>query len=177
MRRLGAVMLLSVAVAGCRGIIPESGGAAPGQPPASGPAPAAREAISYEAGPCFGSCPVYSFTVSPDGRGHFTGKNFTTVTGERSFELTPAQYDAFAAALAPYRPARGTRRYAHGEPGCERAATDMPSAEISWRGGAEAATLYYYFGCDREANQAMADVIGNAPDLIPALAPLIGARP
>lgn len=177
MRRLVAVMLLGLAVAGCRGIIPESGGAAPGQPPAPGPASGPREAITYEAGPCFGSCPVYSFTVNPDGRGSFTGKTFTTVTGERSFELTPEQYDAFAAALAPYRPARGTtRRYAHGEPGCERAATDMPSTEIRWR-AAETTTLHYYFGCDREANQAMADAIGNAPDLIPALAPLIGARP
>lgn len=175
MKRLVAVALLGAAVAGCRGIIPERGGGTPGQPPA--PTPVPHETISYEAGPCFGSCPVYSFTVGPDGRGRFTGKNFTTVTGERSFELTQAQYDAFAAAIAPYRPARGTRRYSHGEPGCEQAATDMPSAEIRWRGGADAATLYYYFGCDREANAEMADAIGNAPDLIPALAPLIGARP
>ncbi|WP_343519698.1 DUF6438 domain-containing protein [Sphingomonas sp.] len=175
MRRLVAVMLLGLAVAGCRGIIPERGGASPGAAPA--PAPVRGEAITYEAGPCFGRCPVYSFTVSPDGRGRFTGRNFTAVVGERSFELTAAQYDAFAAALAPYRPARGTtRRYAHGEPGCEQAATDMPSAEVSWRAG-ETTTLHYYFGCDREANQAMADAIGNAPDLIPALAPLIGARP
>ena len=53
----------------------------------------------------------------------------------------------------------------------------MPSAEIRWGTGGDAATLYYYFGCDRETNGQMADAIGNAPDLIPALAPLIGARP
>lgn len=172
MRRLVAVALLGLAVAGCRGIIPESGGPAP----ASVPMP--RQAITYEAGPCFGSCPVYSFTVRPDGSGSFTGKRFTAVTGKRSFQLTPAEYDAFAAALAPYRPARGTtRRYSHGEPGCEQAATDMPGTEIRWRADDDTATLYYYFGCDGEANRAMADAIGNAPDLIPALAPLIGERP
>ena len=175
MRRLVAITLLGLAVAGCRGIIPERGGAAPGTAPA--PATAPGEAISYAAGPCFGSCPVYAFTIHPEGRGSFTGKNFTAVTGERSFELTREQYDAFAATLVPYRPARGTtRRYSHGEPGCEQAATDMPSAEIRWH-GTETTALYYYFGCDREANRAMADAIGNAPDLIPALAALIGERP
>lgn len=172
MKRLVAVALLGAAVTGCRGIIPGGGG------PASRPAPAPLPTISYAAGPCFGACPVYSFTVGPDGNGSFTGKRFTSATGERSFQVTPDQYAAFAAALAPYRPARGTtRRYSHGEPGCEQAATDMPSAEIRWGAGGDAATLHYYFGCDREANRAMADAIGNAPDLIPALAPLIGARP
>ncbi|HSX54767.1 MAG TPA: hypothetical protein VLG14_05655, partial [Sphingomonas sp.] len=77
-----------------------------------------------------------------------------------------------------YRPATGrTRRYSHGEPGCERAATDMPSAEVRWRARRSTTTLYFDFGCDRDANHAMAEAIGNAPDLIPALGTLIGPRP
>ncbi len=148
------------------------------RPPETPKPPVSGEAIEYQAGPCFGSCPVYRFQVNPNGTGNFTGIRFTAVTGQRSFRVTPQQAAALAQSLAPWRPATGrTRRYAHGEPGCERAATDMPSAEIRWRGRRSTTTLYFDFGCDRDANHAMAAAIGNAPDLIPALAPLIGARP
>ncbi|APR51195.1 hypothetical protein CA223_16500 [Sphingomonas koreensis] len=148
------------------------------RPPETPKPPVSGEAIEYQTGPCFGSCPVYRFQVNPNGTGNFTGIRFTAVTGQRSFRVTPQQAAALAQSLAPWRPATGrTRRYAHGEPGCERAATDMPSAEIRWRGRRSTTTLYFDFGCDRDANHAMAAAIGNAPDLIPALAPLIGARP
>lgn len=146
--------------------------------PTSPARPVSGEAIEYQTGPCFGSCPVYRFQVNSNGTGSFTGIRFTAVTGQRSFRVTPEQAAALAQSLAPYRPATGrTRRYAHGEPGCTQAATDMPSAEIRWRGRRSTTTLYFDFGCDRDANHAMAAAIGNAPDLIPALAPLIGARP
>jgi hypothetical protein len=169
MRRLIAITLLGIAVAGCRGIIPERGDLAPASEPAS------REGITYEAGPCFGSCPVYSFTVRPDGSGSFTGKRFTAVTGERSFTVTPDQYEAFAAALERYRP-EGQRQYGYGPPQCEKVATDMASVTIDWRGG-KPSRLYFYFGCDMDKNAAMAAALGNAPDLLPALEPLIGPRP
>ncbi|WP_423606959.1 DUF6438 domain-containing protein [Sphingomonas sp. MS122] len=179
MRRLVAVMLLGVAVTGCRGIIPERGGAAAGAGPASAPAREAITAIEYEAGPCFGKCPVYSFSVSSDGAGTFIGLHNTQVSGERDFRLTPAEFEAFAAALAPYRPAPATERsYAPGRPECPMGATDLPSVSVRWEyADARTSQLRYNFGCNGEANRAMADALGNAPDLIPALAPLIGARP
>lgn len=168
MKRLGLIVVMGLAMAGCA--------RTPG-PNAPAPAPAVT-AISYSTGPCFGACPVYAFTVQANGDGSFEGKRFTQASGAKSFKLTRAQYDAFAAALAPYRPKAGTsRRYSHGEKGCERAATDMPSAEISWTAPGGKSSLYYYFGCDMQGNRAMADAIGNAPDLIPALAPLIGEHP
>lgn len=170
MKRFGliAAAALALAVAGCaRTPAPET------------PAPAAAMTqINYSTGPCFGACPVFAFTVQANGDGSFEGKRSTQTGGTKSFKLTRAQFDAFAAALAPYRPKPGTdRRYSHGEKGCERAATDMPSAEISWTGPGGKSSLSYYFGCDMETNRAMADAIGNAPDLIPSLAPLIGERP
>ena len=168
MKRLGLIAALGLTVAGC---------ARTPAPETSAPAAAVTQ-ISYSTGPCFGACPVYAFTVQANGDGSFEGKRFTQTGGTKSFRLTRAQFDSFAAALAPYRPKPGTsRRYAHGEKGCERAATDMPSAEISWTGPGGKSSLSYYFGCDMEANRAMADAIGNAPDLIPALTPLIGERP
>ncbi len=147
----------------------------PAPPPAPPPA-AAVETIRYEAGACFGRCPMFAFSVSSDGRGVFEGKRFTAVEGKHAFAVTPEQYAAFAAALAPYRPASGEKRYEHGSPLCERVATDMPSVDVRWeRAGAEQ-HLYYYFGCDMEKHEAMADALGNAPDLLP-LGELIGERP
>jgi hypothetical protein len=47
-------------------------------------------------------------------------------------------------------------------------ATDLPSADVTWRGrdGSEQA-LYFYFGCDMEKNQAIAERLRKAPDLLP----------
>ncbi len=169
MKRLVAITLLGLA-AGCSGIIPGARGPAPLPPP--------RHAITYETGPCLGGCPVYRFTVRPDGSGSFTGKRFTSVTGTRDFQVTPAQYEAFAASLAPYRPASGEVSIAPGADRCGQVATDLPSTSIHWTtSGSQGDRLHFYHGCDMEKNQAMADALGNAPDLLPALEPLIGARP
>jgi hypothetical protein len=162
---LGAAAL---ALAGC---------VRPGTPDTGRPVPIEGDSISYTTGPCFGACPVYSVMVRPDGTGVFEGKRFTAVTGERRFTLSPAQYAAFAARLAPYRPASGEVRYAHGEPNCSQAVTDMPSVDVTWtRAIGDSQRLYFYFGCDRQKNRAMADALGNAPDALP-IGELVGAHP
>lgn len=170
MKRLVAVLLPGLAVAGCTGIIPGGGPA---------PLPAPRQAISYETGPCFGACPVFSFTVRSDGTGVFDGKRFTAVAGTRGFRVTPEQFRAFAAALAPYRPASGELRIAPGTDRCAQVATDLPSTTVHWTGerSAQGERLHFYHGCDMEQNARMADALGNAPDLLPTLEPLIGPRP
>lgn len=132
------------------------------------------ESITYETGPCFGACPVYRVTVGRDGSGQFVGRRFTAVTGERRFSVTPAQYGAFVRQLEPLRPASGERLYS-GE-ACEMMATDMPSADVKWRGedGAEQ-HLYFYFGCDMERNRAIGERLRAAPDLL-SIGDLIGAN-
>ena len=142
-----------------------------------GPLPIEGDSITYRTGACFGACPIYAVTVRPDGSGVFTGERFTAASGEHRFQLTPAQYRAFAARLAPYRPETGERRYAPGEPGCEHAATDMPSVDVTWtRAIGDSQHLYYYFGCRMDENDAMRDAIGRAADELPIQA-LIGERP
>lgn len=146
-------------------------------PDTPAPMPIESDSITYETGPCFGACPVYSVTVRPDGSGVFNGIRFTEVSGERAFQLTPAQYETFAAALAPYRPESGERRYEPGKPGCEMAATDMPSASIRWtRAIGDSQALHYYFGCDMDRNEAISQALGHAPELLP-IEDLIGERP
>ena len=124
------------------------------------------DAISYETGPCFGACPVFKVTVSPDGSGTFEGRQHTAVTGERRFRITPAQYRAFAAHLAPLRPAEGSVRLS-GE-ACRQMATDLPSAEITWFSQiGNSQSYYFYYGCDMEKNRAIADRVRRAPSLLP----------
>jgi hypothetical protein len=133
---------------------------------ATGPADATpAETIRFETGPCFGACPVYRVTVTGDGSGVFEGRRFTAVTGTRAFRATPAQYRAFARQLAPLRPARGSVRYA-GE-ACRSTATDLPSAEVTWRSRRGTRSLYFYYGCDMDRNRAVAERLDAAPRLLP----------
>lgn len=142
--------------------------------PATGPVAVESDAISYETGPCFGTCPVYKVTVSPDGAGTFEGRNFTAATGTRTFRVTPAQYRAFAAQLAPLRPREGSVRMS-GE-ACRSMATDLPSAEVTWSSQIGSAQSYYFnYGCDMDRNRAIAERLRAAPDLLP-IAELIGRR-
>jgi hypothetical protein len=120
--------------------------------------------ISYQTGPCLGSCPVYRVTVNADGSGLFEGRRFTAVAGARRFRLTRAQFRAFAAWLAPDRPARGERHYV--DDSCHEMATDQSSVEIIWRGAAEQ-KLDVYYGCDMETNRVMFDRLVHAPSLLP----------
>ena len=42
-------------------------------------------------------------------------------------------------------------------------ATDMPSAEVTWRSPAASSSLYFYYGCDMERNRAIAERLSDAP--------------
>jgi len=123
------------------------------------------QSIIFETGPCFGTCPVYRFHVNSDGSGVFEGIRFTAFTGRRPFRATPRQYQAFARQLEPVRPARGAVRYA-GE-ACRSTATDLPSAEVTWRSRRGTQNLYFYYGCDMQRNRALAQRLRAAPDLLP----------
>lgn len=134
---------------------------------------AAGESIRYEAGPCFGACPIYSVTVRSDGTGTFEGVNFTAVRATREFRVSPRQYQAFARHLAPIRPARGSIDYNGSR--CRTMATDMDSATVTWTSRSGTRRLHLYYGCDLERNRALARRLRSAPDLLP-IGDFIGAR-
>jgi len=152
--RLIALLFLTALVA-CASASGQSGGPAP--------APAS---ITYSTGPCFGACPVYSVTVRGDGTGVFTGERFTTVTGQRDFTLSRQQFSAFADILVAHRP-EGREEITHGHPRCRMIATDMPSAEVTWNDTEGSDSLSYYFGCRGPENDALAEALGEAPELLP----------
>ena len=169
MRKLGVIAGAALALSACT--------TTPGGGPA-GPIAIEADSITYQTGPCFGACPVYSVTVRPDGSGVFNGQRFTAVTGERRFQLTPEQYAAFEARLQPYRPESGEVRYAPGEPNCANAPTDMPTVDVRWtRAIGDSQALHFYYGCRTGGDRSMADALGTATDVLPQLEPLIGPRP
>jgi hypothetical protein len=96
-------------------------------PPVASPPEPSVETITYRAGACLGTCPIYTFTVSSDGQGSYKGTNFVTVIGDRSFHVTSAQFEAFRAHLAPYRPNReGETLVYPGSDLCPDSGTDSP---------------------------------------------------
>jgi hypothetical protein len=163
-----AVWLIGMlALAGC-----VRGGERPG-----GPVAIEGDSITYSTTACYGRCPIYSVTVRPNGTGVFTGERFTAVTGERAFTLSRAEYDGFAAKLAPYRPVSGEVRYEPGSKNCNLAATDSPSVDVTWRRQiGDSQQLHFYYGCRGEANRAIADALGHAAEGLP-IQDMIGPRP
>jgi hypothetical protein len=135
-------------------------------PASAAPPPATPvQTIIYETGPCFGACPVYRLVINSDGTGTFEGRRFTAFTGTRAFRTTAARYRAFARQLEPIRPARGSIR--HQGTACRSMATDLPSAEDTWRSRRGTQSLYFYYGCDMQRNRALAERLDAAPVLLP----------
>jgi len=127
------------------------------------------ESITYQTGPCFGTCPVYTVTVHSNGQGVFTGQAHTTVTGQQNFTVTAAQYQAFVNHLAPIRPASGTVRYDFQSGNCTGGfATDLPSADVKWHTfGGQQQELFLNYGCRFANSTAMAQRLSAAPALLP----------
>ena len=151
---------------------------APAREPASA-TPVARvpESITYETGPCFGTCPVYRVSVGSDGAGTFTGVRFTAVTGDRAFRISPADYDALVALLAPHLPDSGTATYQARQANCRNAPTDMPSVRVTrsiQMRSAKISGIYFYVGCGRD-NPKVSEALGRAFRLLP-ITDFIGKR-
>ncbi|ESQ87372.1 hypothetical protein ABAC460_20325 [Asticcacaulis sp. AC460] len=123
--------------------------------------PAAGETLSYSVGPCFGFCPVYSATVSPDGHVTYVGERHTAVLGQQERDGGAGTYRAVASALAAYRPETGATE----QTTCEAQASDMQNYRIVWKAvdGTET-VLMHDRGCrsarNEELNKAMESLPG-----------------
>lgn len=129
------------------------------------------ETIIYRAVSCLGSCPEYSFIVSSNGRGLYNGRQYVAVKGERTFHVSPEQFEAFSAQLLPYRPDLDGDEtiVTEGTPLCPTAGTDSPTVEVTWiRDGHLAGHVIYYFGCEEPKVPAnMGRDLASAPSLLP----------
>ena len=126
-------------------------------------APPPIETIRYELTPCEGNCPAVVIEVRSDGRATFEGLRHTAVLGRRDFTVTPAQFAAYRARLAPYRPT-GERRLEG--PICgDNYLVDLPAIDVRWTGGGRDDRLFIDLGCDPKSHEEMVEVVGNAPEI------------
>lgn len=162
-RTLAALTATALALAGCATV---SGQGAGGQG-AESPAGAVEDTIRFSAGPCFGFCPSYIVTVEPTGSAVLVPQRNTSVPGETSLTVTPAQYRRLRDAFAPFRPETGThKRIGHGE-NCERVATDMPGYTIVWlRAGQKDTELDFYSGCFDDRYAALREAVRAVPAML-----------
>lgn len=86
------------------------------------------ETIRLSVGPCFGFCPVYDASVTPDGRIFFDGKRHTAVLGKRSLQGGPALYRELAKELLPYRPTTAAETAID----CSAAVSDTSTFTVTW---------------------------------------------
>ncbi len=148
MGRAAVFMLISVTLlAGCA-----TGRQAKNQPKA--------ERLSLVVGPCYGTCPVYSIELQPDGAGRFVGTEHVAVAGTRSFRADVAAQGDLMASLAVFRPATGSVVHTR----CEQQVSDQSSYTITWTGGDGRATvLTHDRGCLSPANTRLNEVLAGLP--------------
>lgn len=104
------------------------------------------ETITIGVGPCFGFCPVYDASISPNGTVRFEGRRHTAVLGERTRAAGPATYRDLARDLAIYRPATGTETVVE----CTAVVSDTSPYIVTWT--------------DATGSKTTATVQGGCPD-------------
>ena len=153
--------------------------------PAPAPKPTASAALSpprtilISYGACHGTCPIFTITISSLGQGNFEGQNFTSLSGNRAFPVTRAQFDAVAAALAPIRPPDDKQLTAYSnvhapKPQCDVYATDQPTRIVTWTGlDGKQQAMVWDSGCQAKRYAGVQPAIDKALAVLP-VAPWIG---
>ena len=103
--------------------------------------------LSLERGPCFGTCPVYKVTIEGSGAVLFEGRRFVADSGVSTASVPAERVDSVIAAITAAGFFDFADRYAAGDPGCERYATDLPSAIIQVRAGGREKRVEHDHGC------------------------------
>ncbi|HWN19258.1 MAG TPA: DUF6438 domain-containing protein [Gemmatimonadales bacterium] len=125
-----AIAALGLGLTGCAAGAPR----APAQEAseATGPAPA----ISLERTACFGTCPVYTISVSASGKVAFQGRAHVRLLGVATGQIPAPRVDSLLVELEKAGYFSFASRYASSEPACGRYVTDLPTAitTVSLRG-------------------------------------------
>ena len=128
--------LLAVALAAC----------APRQPATAdvtSPAPV----VMLERTPCFGTCPVYTVSISGSGTVRFVGKNHVPKEGEATAEIPPATVDSLLRELEAGGYFDFADAYVMDSPACGQYATDSPTVITSATAGGRSKTIRHDYGC------------------------------
>lgn len=119
------------------------------------------ETITVAVGPCFGFCPVYATTVTPEGFIRFEGQRHTAVLGERTRNVGAATYRALTRDLATIRPATGTEAVLD----CAAAVSDTSPYTVTWTDAAGRKTVAMVeSGCPGGQGRELVERLRDLPD-------------
>jgi acetamidase/formamidase len=105
------------------------------------------DAITLERTACFGTCPMYTVTVTSDGTVTFNGARFTKTTGVAKGKISREEFRQLVAEFEKINYFALPDAYAPGTPVCPQRITDMPSANTSIRLKGKAKSVAHYYGC------------------------------
>ena len=108
---------------------------------------AARPAITLERTACFGSCPVYTISVTPSGQVTFEGRAHVRQLGTATGQIPKQRVDALLVELERAGYFDFASRYAASAPACGRYVTDLPSAISSATLGGRTKRIEHDHGC------------------------------
>ena len=116
--------------------------ATPPAGPGTGPT-----AITVSEQPCFGVCPVYSMTVTPDDRYVLDGERFTRTEGRSEGQLPTGSFGRMVTALQAADFTAIPGEITHGSEACgQPVASDLPTTIIA-TDGPVAHDVVWYQGC------------------------------
>jgi hypothetical protein len=105
------------------------------------------QALVLERSPCFGSCPVYTVAVSPDGEVTYQGRAHVRQLGAAEARIPRQQVNGLLNELDRAGFFTFADRYVQGEPACGRYVSDSPSATttVTYRGRTK--SIVHDYGC------------------------------
>jgi hypothetical protein len=106
-------------------------------------------AITLERTACFGSCPVYTISVSPSGEVQYEGRAHVRKLGAATGKVPRERVDALLSELERGGYFTFAERYTSPEPTCGRYATDSPSAITSVRLRGRTKRVTHDYGCGK----------------------------
>jgi hypothetical protein len=107
----------------------------------------AAPAITLERTACFGSCAVYSLSVSVAGEVTYEGRAHVRKLGTATARVTPGQVNALLSELERGGYFDFADRYTSPEPACGRYATDSPTAITSVTIRGHTKRIVHDYGC------------------------------
>ncbi len=130
------------------------------RPPAPAPARADSDSgdrVVLERGPCFGACPVYTLVLERGGAVRFEGRRFVADSGVSLGAVPAGRADSLFREIEAAGFFKFADRYAMGEPGCGRYATDLPVVVVELSLGGRTRRVVHDHGC-ADAPAALATI-------------------
>ncbi|WP_417488942.1 DUF6438 domain-containing protein [Maricaulis sp.] len=155
MMRVLLLALTALALSACATTRPGTGPTGPGS---TGPA---WTEIEIAEGACYGFCPIYTITVTPDDRYTLNGERFTRHDGQTSGRLEAGSFQRLAAILQAHDAAALPADITMNNPAaCGRTMmSDLPDFRLGLTGPAGRQDIVWYPGCaDSPYREALSQI-------------------